>query len=118
MSSLGEHPYDHFKDRRYAGIFWSTLVGMFVLLLVGFFLVAILYQLEMLKSFLMALPVVGFLWGVWLALKFRRFRRCRSGKCPRGPLSRDEMRVARSKLRNERTTIQPASPGPDTDLRY
>lgn len=52
-------------------------------------------------------------------LKFRQARIRNREKLPRGTMSRDELRVARSKLRNEMNPIKrPAPRAPDTNLKY
>ena len=80
MSSFCGNLYDHFKDRRYAALFLIAL-GALVLLPI-------------------LLPVMGLyvLARGWSA--FRLARTNRRNKLRYSPLSRDELRVARSKLLN------------------
>ena len=75
--------YDHFKDRRYAALFLIALGG---LVLSPIFL-----------------PAMGlyFLGRGWSA--FRLARENRRNQLRYSPLSRDELRIARSKLLNNRS---------------
>jgi len=75
--------YDHFKDRRYAALFLIALVGL------------------VLSPIL--LPMVGLyvLGRGWSA--FRLARANRRNQLRYSPLSRDELRIARSKLLNNRS---------------
>jgi hypothetical protein len=82
MNPFWNSVYDSFKDRRYAALFLFAL-GAFVLSPI-------------------LLPVMGlyFLGRGWLA--FRVARANRRNKLRYSPLSRDELRVARSKLLKDR----------------
>jgi len=75
--------YDHFKDRRYAALFLIALGGL------------------VLSPIL--LPAMGlyFLGRGWSA--FRLARENRRNQLRYSPLSRDELRIARSKLLNNRS---------------
>jgi choline-glycine betaine transporter len=119
MPSSWNNFYDSSKDRRYAALFWSTLmslIGLLVLAASGF---AVLSGLGMQDYFLEALPALAILFLVWGILRFRRAYLQNREKLPRGPISRDELRVARSKLRNGMRPIQrPAPRAPDTNLKY
>jgi len=119
MNSFWDNPYDHFKDRRYAGLFWSSLMALFGGLVLSAFIAALLFGLGMQEYFLEALPGIGILFVAWVVLKFRQARARSREKLQHGPLSRDELRIARSKLRNGMRRInRPASRVPDTNLRY
>jgi len=74
--------YDRFKDRRYGGLFIFALSALVLLPIL--------------------LPVIGlyFLARGWSA--FRLARANRRNKLRYSPLSRDELRVARSKLLKDR----------------
>ncbi len=82
MNPFWNSVYDSFKDRRYAALFLFAL-GAFVLSPI-------------------LLPVMGlyFLGRGWSA--FRLARANRRNKLRYSPLSRDELRVARSKLLKDR----------------
>jgi hypothetical protein len=119
MNSFWDIQYDRFKDRRYAALFWSTLMALFGLLALGGFLVALLFEFGMQEYFFEALPGIGILGLAWGFLKFRQARTRSREKLLHGPLSRDELRVARSKLRNGMKPInRPAPRAPDTNLKY
>ena len=78
MNPFWNNVYDSFKDRRYAALFLFAL-GAFVLSPV-------------------LLPVMA-LYGLWRGMSaFRQARENRRNKWRYAPLSRDELRVARSKL--------------------
>jgi hypothetical protein len=99
MSSFRSNLYDHFKDRRYAALFLIALFGLVLLPIL--------------------LPVMGlyFLGRGWSA--FCLAREDRRNKLRYSPLSRDELRVARSKLRNGMKPISRPEPrAPDTFLKY
>jgi hypothetical protein len=119
MNSFWDNQYDSFKDRHYAALFWSTLMALIGLLALGVFIAAILSEFGMQQYFLEALPGIGILFLAWAFLKFRQARIRSREKLPHGPLSRDELRLARSKLRNGMKPIQrPAPRTPDTNLKY
>lgn len=119
MSSFWDNQYDNFKDRRYAALFWSTLMGLFGLLALGALIAAVLSGLGMPEYFWEALPGVGILVLTVAFLKMWQAQTRSREKLRHGPLSRDELRVARSKLRNGTKPIQrPAPRVPDTNLRY
>jgi hypothetical protein len=99
MNSFWNNLYDTFKDRRYGMLFLVSLVAL------------------VLSPVL--LPAMGlyFLGRGWSA--FCLARDDRRNKLRYSPLSRDELRVARSKLRNGMKPInRPAPQAPDTFLKY
>lgn len=119
MSSFWDNQYDHFRDRRYAALFWSTLMALIGLLALAVFIAAVLSEFGMQEYFLEALPGIGILGLAWAFLKMRQARIRSREKLRHGPLSRDELRVARSKLRNGMKPIQrPAPRVPDINLKY
>ena len=119
MPSSWDNFYDSHKDRRYAGLFWSTLMTLIGLLALVAYVVAMMSGLEMQDYFLEALPAPAILFLVWGVLRFRQAYLRSREKLPRDPMSRDELRVARSKLRNGmRLNRRPAPRAPDTNLKY
>jgi len=119
MNSFWDNQYDRYKDRHYAALFWSTLMGLFGALILGSFIAALLSEFGMQDYFLDALPGAGILVLAWVFLKMRQARRRSREKLRHGPLSRDELRIARSKLRNGMKAInRPALRVPDTNLKY
>jgi len=99
MNPFWNNLYDSFKDRRYAALFFFAL-GALVLSPV----------------LLPAMALYGLSRGMWA---LRRARGNRRNKWRRAPLSRDEVRVARSKLRDgSGPVIRPPVQVPDTDLKY
>jgi len=119
MNSLGNNQYDTFKDRRYAALFWSTLMMLIGLLLLAFVVYTPIHGSGLEPYFIGALPGIGLLLLAWGFLRFRRAQLDRKKRLTRPPLSRDELRVARSKLRNGMRPIKhPAPRVPDTNLKY
>ena len=99
MNSIWDNLYDRFKDRRYGVLFLVSLVAL------------------VLSPIL--LPVMGlyFLGRGWSA--FRLDQENRRNKLRHSSLSRDELRVARSKLRNGMKPVnRPVPQAPDTFLKY
>jgi hypothetical protein len=93
-----------------------TLIGLLALVA---YAVAMMSGLEMQDYFLEALPAPAILFLVWGILRFRQAYLQNREKLRRGPMSRDELRVARSKLRNGMKPNQrPAPRAPDTNLKY
>ena len=80
MNSFWGNLYDHFKDRRYAALFLIALGGL---------------VLSPIWLPFMGLYVLG---RGWSALRLAQANR--RNKLRYSPLSRDELRVARSKLLN------------------
>jgi len=92
------------------------LIGLLLLVFVAF---TAIHGSGLEQYFMNALPGIGLLALVWGFLRFRRAQLDRNKRLPRRPLSRDEMRVARSKLRNGmKPTGLPAPRAPDTNLKY
>ena len=115
MNSPWDYGYDTFKDRRYGAIFWSTLLTIVAAFVLG--AVIGLYNLQIYFPYM--LPGIGLMVLACGILAFRRAQARRRERLRRGPLSRDEMRVARSKLRNGMKPSQrPAPRVPDTNLKY
>jgi hypothetical protein len=75
--------YDHFKDRRYAALFLITIVGL---------------VLSPILLPMMGLYVLGRAWSAFRLAQANRWNKLRYS-----PLSRDELRVARSKLLNNQS---------------
>jgi hypothetical protein len=94
--------YDSFKDRRYGGLFLACLVAFFGLLIFVAIVFTIIYSSNLQEYFLYALSGVGLLAAAWIWMFVRRARAGRRERLRYLPLSRDEMRVARSKLLKDR----------------
>ena len=88
--------FSHLRDcGRHANLFIFALAGC-----LGVLLLAIMVCQSELRRFIFpALPWLGVFLLVWVCLAIRRVRRRRRERLPRSPLSDDELRVARSKLR-------------------
>ena len=99
MNSFWDNLYDRFKDRRYGVLFLVSLVAL------------------VLSPVLLPAMALYFLGRGWSA--FCLAREDRRNILRYSPLSRDELRVARSKLRNGMKPIhRPAPRAPDTFLKY
>jgi hypothetical protein len=119
MNSLWDSLYDRFKDCRYGALFLAAVLAFFGLLILGSVAYAIVRGLGAEEYFLDALPGIGLLGLAWAIVKFRRAQIRGREKSQYAPLSRDELRVARSKLRNGMAgPKRPAPRVPDMDLRY
>ena len=119
MKSFWDNLYDNVKDRHYGVLFVSALLACLGLLFGAAFLEALLRECGKEEYFWDSLPAVVVLVLVLGILKFRRVAREQREKLRYGPLSRDELRVARSKLQNGMKPIaRPASRPPDMDLKY
>jgi biotin transporter BioY len=105
MNSIWSNLYDKFKDRRYGVLFFSSLIAVFAVFLLGVLLYNILGGIDfgwfdLRAHFLELMPGIVI---VIAALAWRGVRRARAqhGKrFRREELSRDEIRKARSKLVN------------------
>jgi hypothetical protein len=98
MNSFWDRLYDKFKDRRYGTLFLFTVLALVGLPIVLVIIDAILREFNLENYFLDALPGIGLLALTWGFLTFRRAQARRREKLQHPPLSRDELRVARSKL--------------------
>ena len=79
----------------------ATLAGLFILIVVA----SVMWGENLQTYAVRALPGIGVIAVVWVAVTIRRARaRCRQ-RLSRGPLSYDELRKARSKL------VKSQSPG-------
>jgi hypothetical protein len=119
MNSIWNNLYDRVKDRRYGTFFFISLAVFLGTFIFGSMIYTDTGAKNLLEFFMPALPGIGIL---LVALSWRIIRRARTRwrerlKYP--PLSRDEIRKARSKLRNEKRPMRQAAPrAPDIDLKY
>jgi hypothetical protein len=90
--------WNTWRCRRNANFFMQALAGFFVLLIVS----AIIRQNDLGQYVAPVLIALSLLAAVWLGQAIRRARTRHRERLPRSPLSRDELRVARSKLMNDR----------------
>jgi len=99
MNSFWGNLYDTYKDRRYGILFLASFGGL---------------VLSPILLPMMGLYVLGRGWSAFCLARDNRRNKLRYS-----PLSRDELRVARSKLRNGMKPIhRPAPRAPDTFLKY
>ncbi|PYJ00162.1 MAG: hypothetical protein DME25_21380 [Verrucomicrobia bacterium] len=98
MSPFWNSLFEHVKDcGRDATLFLITLAGLLGAL-VG---VAIICLNDWAEYVVRALPVLGLFAVIWAFLAIRRARARRRQRLQRKPLSDDELRVARSKLKRD-----------------
>jgi membrane protease YdiL (CAAX protease family) len=102
MNSLWSNLYDRFKDRRYGALFLACLLAFFGLLILAAIMGMVVNEFELQEYILQALLVVGLLAVAWGFLAFRGARQRWRERHKYSPLSRDELRVARSKLLKDR----------------
>jgi hypothetical protein len=98
MNYFWGNVFDYFRDRRIAGVFFATLMVLLLLLAIG----AILFQTvgaENLRTgFEYSLPFLIALFLGWIWRCIARARTRSRDRYKISPLSRDELRKARSKL--------------------
>ena len=102
MNSPWNRLYDRFKDRRYGALFVACLLAFFGLLILAAVIGTVIGEFELQEHIARASPVVGLLAVVWVFLVFRGARQRQRERHKYPPLSRDELRVARSKLLKDR----------------
>jgi peptidoglycan/LPS O-acetylase OafA/YrhL len=90
--------WNTWRCRRNANFFMLSLAGFFGLLIV----IAIIHHNGLDRYAAPALPAIGLLLVVWTGQAIREARARHREQLQRPPLSRDELRVARSKLMNSR----------------
>jgi len=95
MTPFWNSLFDHLKGcGRNATLFMFALAAFFGLLI----LAAVVFTTEIRQYLLPALGIPGILALIWLSREIRRARVRRRERLQRGPLSDDELRVAREKL--------------------
>jgi len=108
--------YDQFKDRRYGTLFFGTLLGLPGIFAASWLFLEWIGWQNYIQPFLLSGCILTFVLGWRLIRRARKNQRERSKFAA---LSRDEVRVARSKLRNGSSpVIHPLVRVPDTDLKY
>jgi len=113
MNSFWNQLYDRHKDRRYAVLFLFTLLVFLGVIVPGVIIFLRVGALDL--HFLYLLPGIAMLLAaiVWRVIRQLRTKR----NTPTFPqLSRDELRKARSKLKNSFKSLR--AKAPDTDLKY
>lgn len=106
MNSIWSNLYDKAKDRRYGVLFFSSLIAVFVVFLLGALLYNILGGIDfgpfdVQSHFLELVPGMVILMAALAWRGVRRARAQRGKTFRREELSRDEIRKARSKLVNQ-----------------
>jgi hypothetical protein len=94
MNSFWSNLYDSFKDRLYGGLFLSTILAFIASLVLG----AVIGFFNLQIYFPYMLLGIGLLVAIQIWRCLRRARAERKKRLQHSPLSRDELRVARSKL--------------------
>ena len=103
MNSFWSNLYDSFKDRRYGGLFLSTILAFIGLLILGAVFEGIVGRFDWFAYFPEVLSGIGILALAYGLASWRRRRAQWREQLRHSPLSRDELRVARSKLLNNRS---------------
>lgn len=99
MNSFWSRLYDRFKDRRYGFLFLVAFLGVIVGAALFFLLCQLIDASEHRDEIVRVLPILGLLPVAWLFVAIRRSLARRRERIKFPPLSSDELRVARSKLR-------------------
>lgn len=99
MDFFWNNVFEYFKERRYAAVFFGTLLAMIGALLLGTILYAIADGLHLLEYWSYMLLGIGLLLAGLMIRSFLRGRAARSIRYKSTPLSRDELTKARSKLK-------------------
>jgi len=102
MNSLWSNLYDGSKDRRYGALFLACLWAFLGLLILCAIIGAIINEFDLQEYFPQVFSGVGLLVVVWAFLAFRSACRRQRERHEYPALSRDELRVARSKLLKDR----------------
>jgi cobalamin synthase len=93
MNYFWGNVFEYFKDRRLGSVFFGSLALVLVMLA----LVSAFYQ-TLLEHWQIALSAIGLLLLALIWRGFRLVRMMRLNRYKSSPLSRDELRKARSKL--------------------
>lgn len=103
MNYFWGNVFEYFKDRRLAGVFFGTLLALGGLLLVGAILLQIICAYELQGYLVYSLPGVAVVFAALIGRGMARARARRRNGYKSSPLSRDELRKARSKLMRTKT---------------
>jgi len=98
MNYFWGNVFEYFKDRRIAGIFFGTLMVLTGLLLAGAMLVETIGLDHLQTGLVYSSPVAGGLFLLWIWRSIARARARNRDRYKISPMSRDELRKARSKL--------------------
>jgi hypothetical protein len=89
------------RCRSNANLFLLSLTGFLISLLV----LGLIIRSGFAQHLLPVLPVVAVYFAIWTVKTWRRMRALRNARAECGPLSRDELRKARSKLVQNRKAV-------------
>ena len=98
MNFFWSNVFDYFKDRRFAAVFFGTLMVLTGLLAAGFLMYQFVLAYQLQGYLVYTWPVFSFAFLVWFGRVFKRARDRRHDRYKSSPLSRDELNKARSKL--------------------
>lgn len=98
--------FEYFKDRRYAAVFFGTLMalgGLFVAVVIGVQIFSA-YNLQNYLDYIVpgTSAIFALLFTVWIIRFRRRMLARRKERYKISPMSRDELNKARSKLVNNK----------------
>ena len=97
MNFFWDNVFEYFKDRRFAPVFFGALLGLVVALIAGAILYKTICVYELQHYMVYALPGVGLTFVALIGREIARARARARDRYKSSPLSRDEMRKARSK---------------------
>ena len=98
MNYFWGNVFDYFKDRRIAGVFFITLMVLLVLLFIGAIVFQAIGEENLRTGLVYASPIMGGFLLIWIWRAILRARARSRDRYKISPLSRDELRKARSKL--------------------
>jgi Na+-driven multidrug efflux pump len=98
MNYFWGNVFEYFKDRRGPAVFFISLLVLLVLLFIGAAILQGIGAENLWTGFKYSLPVTGVVLAIWIWRSVRRARARSRDRYKISPLSRDEMRKARSKL--------------------
>jgi hypothetical protein len=98
MSFFWGNVFEYFKDRRYAAVFFGTLMILIGVLAAGGILYQVADNFHLLEEWPYMLPGIGLALVGLIGRAYFRMRAHRLNRYKSTPLSRDELAKARSKL--------------------
>ena len=98
MNYFWGNVFEHFKERRYAAVFFGTLMALGGLLIVGLILYQVICAYELQDYIIYSLPGAALILIAWVGRGFAQARARRRDRYKISPMSRDELTKARSKL--------------------
>jgi hypothetical protein len=103
MNYFWGNVFEYFKDRRFASVFFGTLVALVVVLFIGVIVNQVIQAYELQDDVPYLLAGAAFVFVAWITGGIVRARARARNRYKNPPLSRDELIKARSKLKGNKT---------------